>query len=189
MQRKKWLYSLCLILLYLGGFFLLLDTQEMRKTKTIESSLVEKVSSGNLKKTAYQENGIATLSIPKLKLVKPLYEIEDARNTVSKNVMILPGSTYPDQENSKIYLAAHSGTGSIAFFEELDQLKKNDTFSIYYKEKIYTYQIDAIESQEKTGTITVPITSKKQAVLTTCHPQKEKKQLVLIASLMQETGI
>ncbi len=189
MQRKKWAYSLLFLLLYLGGFFLLLETQERRTPQKIESSWIERINSGNKKGEFYPEDAIGVLSIPKINVVQNLYEIDDQRNTVEQNVMILKGSTYPNQEKSKLYLAAHSGSGKIAYFEELDELQKKDTFNIYYKEKVYTYQIDIIESQEKTGTITVPVTSKKQAILTTCHPQKEKKQLVLVASLIKETDI
>ena len=73
-------------------------------------------------------------------------------------------------------------------FEELDALAIGDTFSVFYQQKLYTYKITGIETQEKTGKISVPVQQEKQAILTTCHPTKDNKQLVLYATLIKETG-
>ncbi len=187
MKKRKWEYSIFLILLYGSGFLLLLQTQPLRIQNKQKIFLEEKKNVGNLKDTRKQE-GIGILKIPKINLVQNFYSLEDKRNTVEQNVTLLKGSTYPDTPQSKLYLAAHSGTGKIAYFEHLDSLKEGDFFYISYQKKQYTYQIETIKREEKTGKITIPVSSEKQAILTTCDPKKEKMQLIVIASLKKETG-
>ncbi|MBQ6323211.1 MAG: hypothetical protein IJI22_00065 [Bacilli bacterium] len=67
---------------------------------------------------------IGQIIIPKLNIKKNLYRIDSKENTIEKNIEILKDSIFPDQENGLMILAAHSGTGDIAYFNELDKLKK-----------------------------------------------------------------
>ena len=41
----------------------------------------------------------------------------------------------PNEENSILFLAAHSGTGEIAYFQNLDKLKPKDIIKLKYKKK------------------------------------------------------
>ncbi len=92
----------------------------------------------------------------------------------------------PDEENSIIFLAAHSGTGTIAFFKNLDKLIKGDKIELKYKNKIYQYQIDKIWEENKTGYIHINKTEKKQLILTTCSPKNNNKQLIINSNLISE---
>ena len=76
---------------------------------------------------------IGTLIIDKIKLKESLYNINSPKNNVNEHVTILKESIMPDQNNSIMFLAAHSGIGKIAFFEELDKLQKNDIIILIYK--------------------------------------------------------
>ncbi len=199
MEKRKFGFSLLLFILYFLGMFLLYKTRNVPYQKIINEQVVQ-INKNKIQteKEIKQEEeisisnkidtSIGTLEIPKIRLVKPLYSLESSLNNVDKNVTILKGSTYPNVENSHLYLAAHSGTSQVSFFEDLGKLKVGDTFTITFQQKKYLYQIQRIETQEKNGTISVPVTDEKQAVLTTCHPTQEGKQLVVIANFQKETG-
>ncbi len=186
MLKRKLGFSLCLLLIYGSGMLLLSKTKPAEFSK-ISRDVVETISPGNKQEKGTQE-AIGTLTIPKIHLVKPLFAMESPKNEVNQNVTILKGSTYPNQDNSQLFLAAHSGTSSISYFKDLNQLKRGDTFEVLFQNKTYTYQIEQIESQEKTGHIEVPLNQQKQAILTTCHPTKKNQQLIVIANIQKETG-
>ena len=88
-------------------------------------------------------------------------------------------SNYPDISNGILILAAHSGTGKIAYFEELDNLELKDNIIIRYKNKKYIYQITKIWEQKKNGYIKIKKENKKQLILTTCSPKKKNTQLII----------
>lgn len=90
----------------------------------------------------------------------------------------------PEQDNSIIFLAAHSGTGNIAFFKHLDKLKEGDKIDLKYKDTIYRYQIDKIWEEKKNGYIHINKENKKQLILTTCSPQDDSKQLIINSNLI-----
>lgn len=89
----------------------------------------------------------------------------------------------PSEENSILFLAAHSGIGKVAFFEELDKLKLEDEIIINYQNNLYKYRIKNIWEEPKNGYIHINKTQKKELILTTCSPKKEKKQLVIQSTL------
>ena len=119
----------------------------------------------------------------KIDLKRPIYPTTSVNNTVDKNVTILEPSTMPDQENSRIILAAHSGPGAIAFFDRLDELTYHDIVTFTYKNQIYTYEVIGIEQQEKDGTITIPKNSYQSLILTTCSKQDATKQLIVTCKI------
>ena len=126
---------------------------------------------------------LGILEIEKIDLKRPIYPTTSVNNTVDKNVMILEPSTMPDQENSRIILAAHSGPGAIAFFDRLDELTYHDIVTFTYENQIYTYEVIGIEQQEKDGTITIPKNSYQSLILTTCSKQDATKQLIVTCKI------
>jgi LPXTG-site transpeptidase (sortase) family protein len=126
-----------------------------------------------------KENSIGTLTISKINLKQKLYEINSEENTIEKNVTILKESIYPEENNSIMILAAHSGTGKIAYFEKLNELEVNDEIILNFKKKTYTYIVKNIWEEKKTGYINFNKEEKKQLILTTCSPQKSNYQLVI----------
>ena len=121
------------------------------------------------------------LEIKKINLKQPFYEINDKNNTIEKNIEILKDSIMPDKDNSIVIIAAHSGEGDIAYFNNLTELTINDELLLSYNNKIYKYYIKEIYEEDKTGYINVDKEKEKQLVLTTCHPTKPNKQLVINA--------
>ncbi len=126
-----------------------------------------------------EEKPIGNIIINKIGINKPLYNINSEHNNIEENITILEGSTYPDKDNSILFIAAHSGTGEIAFFNDLDKLQLNDEITIKYNNKDYIYQINNIYEQEKNGYISGTRENKKQLVLTTCCPNKDNCQLII----------
>lgn len=121
------------------------------------------------------------LEIKKINLKQPFYEINDKNNTIEKNIEILKESIMPDKDNSIVIIAAHSGEGDIAYFNNLTELTINDELLLSYNNKIYKYYIKEIYEEDKTGYINVDKEKEKQLILTTCHPNKPNKQLVINA--------
>ena len=83
-----------------------------------------------------------------------------------------------------MFLAAHSGTGKIAYFNNLNKLNENDEIILNYKELTYIYKITKILEIEKTGTISVEKETHTQLILTTCSPEHNNYQLIINANLI-----
>ena len=121
----------------------------------------------------------AKLIIDKIGINKNLYEIDNPNNNIEKNITILKESIMPDKKNSIVFIAAHSGTGEIAFFEELDKLEENDEVILIYNNKKYIYKVLNIWEENKNGYINVNKEKENQLILTTCSPHKENYQLII----------
>lgn len=122
---------------------------------------------------------IGQLIINKINLKQNLYKIESKKNNIEQNITIIKESNYPNVKNGILILAAHSGIGSIAYFEKLDNLELKDHIIVIYKNKKYIYQITKIWEQKKNGYIKIKKENKKQLILTTCSPNKKNTQLII----------
>ncbi len=125
------------------------------------------------------EQPIGSITIPKINLNKNLYTPTSQLNNIEQNVTILPESGDPALKNTTLFIAAHSGTGPLAYFNNLDKLTINDKIIISYNANNYTYIIKSIWEIPKTGSISVPKQDKNQLVLTTCSPTKSNYQLIV----------
>ena len=111
-------------------------------------------------------------------------------NDVEKNIYVSPTSSYPDKEKGNLIIAAHSGTGWKAFFNELYQLNTGDQVNVLYKNKRYIYKINKIYKQEKTGKIAIYRDYEKTTLtLVTCTNNDSKTQTVYIAYLEKQEEI
>ena len=120
-----------------------------------------------------KEQPIGTLIIDKIGLNTDLYNLNSPRNNIEEHVTILR-----DDQNLLI-LAAHSGTGKIAYFEELDNLKENDKIILKYKDTTSIYYVKNYWEEKKNGYITINKEDNKQLILTTCSPNKPGYQLII----------
>lgn len=171
------LFKLIFMLLYY--FFINLNKEKV----IIKESNIKEKNIINIAKPQLLENDksneiLFTLTIKDINIYnKPIYNINSSENSINKNITILKES-----DENTIFLAAHSGIGSIAYFKYLYRLKENDEILINYKDISYTYIVTSILETDKTGSITIPKNNNKQLVLTTCG-QKDNKQLVVIAKI------
>lgn len=136
-----------------------------------------------------KELPIAKIIIPKIKIDNSIYSINSNENTVEKNVMILKESILPNNDESIIFLAAHSGNGDIAYFNDLNKLDINDTLIFQYKNYNYYYIINDKYEIDKDGDIELNKTSPNQLVLTTCSTTNKAKQLLINSNLVKKEEI
>ncbi len=162
-----------LIVIYLFICILIYQKYSINST-SITTTIKEKIST-----PITRELPIGYLNISKINLSEKLYNIDSKENTIEKHVTILPVSKSPEEKNTTIFIAAHSGTGRIAYFKNLDKLSKTDRIKLTYKNKEYTYEIKNIWETKKIGTISIPKANTNQLVLTTCSPNKEGYQLII----------
>lgn len=159
------IYSFCCINIY--------NEQNIKKEKVfIETPLI------NIKKQEI-EKPIGNIYINKININKPLYNINSKHNNIEENITILPGTIEPNQENSIIFLAAHSGPGDIAFFNDLDKLTINDEIVLTYNNIKYLYIVKDIWETSKDGNIEVIKENTNQLILTTCSKTSNTKQLII----------
>ena len=93
-----------------------------------------------------------------------------------------------DKENGNVILAAHSGTGYLAFFKNLYKLVLGDEAKITYKGYVYTYKIVNIYNVPKTGKVRVGRNNQKTCLtLITCTHNSKTEQTVYILELVSKT--
>ena len=119
-------------------------------------------------------NYYGELIIDKINLKEELFPINSNENTIEKHVSILKESTI-----DLMIIAAHSGIGSIDYFQELDKLELNDEIILIIENTKYIYKVKDIWEEKKNGYINFNKENKRQLILTTCSPNKEGYQLVI----------
>lgn len=130
-------------------------------------------------------NYIAVIQIPKINLKKGLVAKNSKYNDVNYNIQILHESTLPNEENSNLILAAHSGNSRIAYFKNLYKLKNEDIIYIFYNHKLYAYTVREVREVEKNGTVSIRENINKTLTLITCK-NGTNKQIVITATLSNE---
>ena len=143
---------------------------------------VEKISNNDTAKEEYY--GI--LSIPKINLKTGFYNINSKNNNVNNSVTILKESIPPENDNSIVYLAAHSGVGHLAYFKNINKLTNEDMIYLNINSKSYYYTITDIYEMPRNGLITVERNiNEKYLVLTTCS-NNENMQLVIVSKMINK---
>ena len=115
-----------------------------------------------------QPSYLLVLEIPSINLKEGVYNIGDYRNNISFNVSILPISILPNEKNSVLLLAAHSGTAANAYFKNLHKLNLGDKINIYYDGLSYQYEINNIYTKDKKDNFYLKKYDKKTLILITC---------------------
>ena len=130
---------------------------------------------------------IGYLQISKINLKRGFASKNSKQNNVQKNIFITKTSDYPDKDKGNFILAAHSGSGYNAYFNDLYKLKVNDTATVSYKGYVYTYKIKKIYKQKKTGVIGIDRDFNKTTLtLVTCTNNDNKSQTIYIAELVKK---
>ncbi len=141
------------------------------------------IAKPKLLETNEKKDLIATISINKINLInKPLYKINSTYNDISKNIQVLKESNFPDNDNSIIFLAAHSGLGPQAYFKNLYKLSINDCIELNYNNIKYRYTVSNIYEEDKKGFININKNKTNILILTTCS-ENIGKQLIIEAIL------
>lgn len=122
------------------------------------------------------------LEIPTINLNEGIYNFENEKNTIEKNVSILKYSSLPDNENSILLLAAHSGNADNAYFKNLHKLRYNDLINIYYNKNLYKYKVNNIYIINKNDDFSINEFNKKTLILITCFDNY--KYLIIEAQII-----
>lgn len=148
-----------------------------------EASTAKKSSSNSLYSKIKKEF-IGYLEIKKINLKQGLVSKKSYYNNVKYNIQMLSLSDYPDKRYGNVILAAHSGTGYLAFFKNLYKLSRGDEAKIYYKNYAYTYKIVDIYNVPKVGRVKINRNvSKTCLTLITCTHNSKTEQTVYILEL------
>ena len=115
------------------------------------------------------------LEIPKISFIRAL---DQNNSNVDKDLWVAKESVFPDFNPSNVIIAGHSGRGSNAYFQNLSKLVLNDIIRLYYKAKIYEYELFQIEEQPKTGTLDILNISKNLITLITCTKNDNYHQTI-----------
>lgn len=179
---KKIYLILIIFILLLSSFSIIKISKDPNPIKIIDTVKELKIASIPIKKLSIiplPEKHIGYIKIDKINLNESLYPIDSSNNTVSRHVSIMKESTPPNNSNSLMILAAHSGEGRLAYFDNLDKLKENDIVVLEYENKNYSYIVKGIKEEKKNGFITFNRESNKQLILTTCSPNRDGYQLIV----------
>lgn len=136
-----------------------------------------------------ENNYFAILEIEKIALKRELYEIDSKENNVNKNILVHKKSIFPRNGVSYIILAAHSGNGANAYFKDLYKLKLKDEIKLYYDDAIWTYEIEDIEYQNKTGILYLKEENKDMITLITCTKNDSSTQTIYYGILKNKEKI
>ena len=155
------------------------DEDEEASNKNITNELRQKIA----------KEFIGYLEIKKINLKQGLVSKNSYYNKVKYNIQMLSPSDYPDKNLGNVILAAHSGTGYLAFFKNLYKLSSGDEAKITYKGYIYTYKIVDIYDVPKTGKVKVNRDIHKSCLtLITCtHGNTKASQTVYILEQSNKT--
>ena len=159
--------------------------EEFYSIEETEEDIIEEPQKVEEVKEQIKINYIAVLKIPKINLERGLVDPNSYLNNVNHNLEILEGSNMPDQKNSNLIIAGHSGSARISFFRNLNKLTLNDEIFVDYKNDTYKYKVVDIYEIEKTGTAEI-IKNKNTTTITliTCK-HNTNKQIIVIAELQK----
>lgn len=131
------------------------------------------------------EEYLGILDIPKINFYKGFYSKTSSLNNVQFNLFVLKESDYPDVVNGNLIIAGHSGNYNNSYFANLYMLDLEDTLTVHYQDKDYTYKITKIYNEEKTGTVRILRNRNKTSLtLITCTKDDNYHQTIYIAELM-----
>lgn len=185
--KKNFFKIIGITILIIGIFIIFIDKEEeIVKEKKEE----EKIVSFFEEETTYTENVkndeyIAILEIPKIDLKKGLYDIANNYNDIEYNIEIIK-QNFPNEKNSNLVLASHSGSSNIAYFKNLYQLEINDKIYLYYKNIKYEYILKDIYDVKKDGDVEIKRENKTSITLITCTKDNDDLQTVYIGYLNNE---
>ena len=119
------------------------------------------------------------LVIPKVNMKLGFYNVDNEKNNVWENVTLIDTGI-----NNTYLLAAHSGSGPLAYFNDLRYLSVGDKITLIIDGNIMNYEVVNIRNEIKNGKINLK-NEKNQVILTTCNQVKKGYQLIIEGSLIK----
>lgn len=201
-NRKKTACGIIIILLSLGFFlFIQYRNYSIRKieekkveeflNKEIpteeESLLQEEIKEDSSSSSESLYDYIAVLEVPSINLKRGLVDYNSKYNNVKYNIQIINETGLPITESSNLILAAHNGTSSVSFFNDLYKIETGDVINLYYNGYKYIYMYNNYYEVNKDGTVEIYRDRNKTTItLITCDKNKDDKQLVFVGYLVDK---
>jgi len=161
------------ILLIIISITFLLSIIKIEKKETVKIN-TNSIIKNTIPFKIIKEKPIGKLIIPSINLNEDIYSIDSKENTIEKHIEVLKDTNYP----STIYIAAHSGEGDIALFNNIIYLNKGDIVELYYYNDIRIYIVEEITKVDKVGYIGIP-NQINSLILTTCDQNDLSKQIIV----------
>lgn len=128
----------------------------------------------------------AHLKIPKIGLSQFIYDKEDERSDLEKNLIFVDDSDTPLTNNGNVIIAGHSGSTTVSYFKNLYKLRIGDIIYLEYDSYVYKYEVDYKYLVEKNGHVEIIRDNNKESlILITCYGND--KQLVVISNKIGQT--
>ena len=161
------------LIITLTGLIVFKNNKVIKKNNIIDaiSYKVEEASSNNY---------YGRIFIDKIHLNEYFFSVNDKRNNVDKGIEILKPSIMPDRDNSKLFLASHSGNSNISHFKNIHKLEYNDEIIIYFNNNCYKYKVIDKYEITKNGTLNIKEIEDNTLILITCVKDTDR-QLVIIS--------
>lgn len=129
---------------------------------------------------------IGYIEIPSINVYLPIYH-GDLDNVLDKGSAHMKGTSFPiGGAGTHAVISAHSGYPRQKFFDDIDKLKKGDTFSITVLNKKLEYKVTEINIVKPTDTLHTRVQQGKDLVtLVTCYPYGVNTHRLLVTAERQ----
>lgn len=129
---------------------------------------------------------IGYIEIPSINVYLPIYH-GDLDNVLDKGSAHMKGTSFPiGGTGTHAVISAHSGYPRQKFFDDIDKLKKGDTFSITVLNKKLEYKVKKINIVKPTDTSHTRVQQGKDLVtLVTCYPYGVNTHRLLVTAERQ----
>ena len=129
---------------------------------------------------------IGYIEIPSINVYLPIYH-GDLDNVLDKGSAHMEGTSFPiGGTGTHAVISAHSGYPRQKFFDDIDKLKKGDTFSITVLNKKLEYKVTEINIVKPTDTSHTRVQQGKDLVtLVTCYPYGVNTHRLLVTAERQ----
>ena len=147
--------------------------------ESVRKILIIVLSCFNINNSA--ELPLMFIDIPKIEVHEVIYDKASINNDINKHVIIMKESSYPG-EGKNVIIGAHSGSGPLAYFKDLDKLEIGDQIVIKYLDNRYVYIVNNIHKDDKNGKIVIK--ENDGLTLFTCYPG-DKDNYLIISTYLQ----
>lgn len=132
-----------------------------------------------------KDNYIGYLEVPDVSIKRGFLALDSKYNSIKYNVMLIEGSTMPDVVNGNLILAAHRGSSSVSYFENLYKVQIGSYAYVTYNNKKYTYVLKNTYDEPKDGILTIKRNADASCLtLITCNRNNKKTQTIFIYELV-----
>lgn len=137
----------------------------------VDPFLTKKKESEKPEKSYYEEQTIAYLTIPKIKVKVPIFNGTNDL-LLEKGAGLLEGTSYPiGGRGTHAVLSAHRGLETAKLFTDLPKLVRGDTFVITIAQEKHAYEVDKISVIEPDDIEQLRVVKEQDYVtLMTCTP-------------------